>query len=859
MFKKKNKNKAVSNEAPDVMTSDVMAENNDSDVLNELTDNNAKKSKAKKKPKKEKKAKDTSKKGKKNELKVPKTVQETIPYLQIFKNGIIEIKPGVYSKTYKIADVNFKIATEDEQENIFSAYQALLNSYDHTVMPEFTIFNRAIDESEFSEHILVKPQDDDYNDYRTEFNDMLLAKMGEGKNNIRHEKYLTLTVEEKSTQDAFNTFARLDGETQSALKKIGSESEPLTLTERMSILYDIYKSDSEDVFLKKACIDGKEVSSFDFEHMHKLGLNSKDVIGPDSIEFNFNYFKSGEKFGRTLFISDLPPYMSPEIIPDISALPINMLVSVYYEPMRQDKARKLVQRQRTNINSNILNIQKKSSQSGYDPSLAVPKNLMKAQEEADLLIEDMTSRNQKIFWVTMVITQFADSLEELDKDTKSLEFVANKYLCQFKKLSWQQEAGFNTSLPLGNMQIHTRRLLTSESGSVFIPFSTQELTSAGGFYYGLNAVSRNLVLYNRKSGINYNGFILGTSGSGKSFSAKREIVNVLLYTRDQIYVVDPDGEYSELAKMFGGQVIEITLGGDTHVNPLDLNLGDGKEDPVANKSDFIMAICEVVIGGRYGLTPIQKSVIDRVIRKLYQPYLEHLARLGKNVTHDYAKSPTLKDFFNLLMSQDEPEAMQVALSLEMYCTGSLDVFAYTSNVNLQNRFVVYNIKNIGANMKELGLQVCLDNIWNNCMDNRLKNLWTWMYMDEFHLLVNTESSQNYIVQMYKRARKYNGVPTGITQNITDLLKTDEVRVMLSNACFIEMLNQAPLDRTKLGELLNISPTQMSYITNSDPGQGLIYTGKTIVPFIDQFPTDTKLYHAMSTKSEDAEDLKKKPV
>lgn len=799
-------------------------------------------------------SKEKKSKKKKNIGKIPKTVQQSIPYERVYKNGIIETETGVFTKSYLLNDVNFQIATQEEQENIFCLYGDLLNTFGAEIGVEITIYNRNIDQEKFCQNTMLKPKHDSLNYLREEYNQMLIDKMSEGRNNMKKEKYLTLRINAENIDEAISIFNRLDGEVSSAVKKItGSDNPPMTTIERLNVLYDIYNIGNENAFLRKAKIDGHEATTFNFEHIKQLGLTTKDVIGPEGMHFDAQYFMVGDKYARTLYLDNLPTFLSTELLSDMSNAPCNMLVSVHFESLRQDKSIALVRNQIVNINSNVIEAQKRASKGGWDPNLVSP-NLMNAQNEAARLMQDMTRRNQKLFLVTAVATIFADTKEELDKLTEDLQTSISKHLCQLKKLFYQQEQAFATSLPLGINKLEVKRLLTTESAAVFIPFSAQELSSPDGMYYGLNAVSKNMILYNRLSSRNYNGVILGTPGSGKSFSAKREIVNVLLNTDDEVFILDPEREYAALAMLLGGEVVRIAAGSTTYVNPLDMDMrygetDDGSSDPVTLKSDFIISLCETIIGGRYGLSPIQRSVIDRCVKQIYKPYIEYMAKTN-NKTIDYDRMPTLIDFYNLLMAQPEPEAQQIALSLELYCTGSLDNFAHKTNVNTHSRFVIYDIKDLGSGMKEMGLQVCLDAIWNKIIANHAQGKKTWFYLDEFYLLTQTDSSAKFLQQIWKRARKWGGIPTGITQNVEDLLASKEARTIISNSDFVMMLNQAPLDRVELAKMLNISPTQISYITNSDPGQGLIYNGKTIVPFIDKFPTDTKLYRVMTTKPDE---------
>ena len=796
------------------------------------------------------------KKGKKEKglLDAPQTVQQTIPYMSVYSNGIIETVPGTYTKCYLLHDVNFKTATDEEQETIFTDYGNLLNTFGHEVKAEITIFNRNIDQEKFRQNTLLKMQNDGFDTYREEYNKILEAKINEGRNNIVHEKYLTVGINANGIDEAVITFSRLDTEIAARVKKVnGAETLPMSIEERLAVLYDIYNLDSETPFNTKMNVKGHEAKNFDLAWLKKQGITTKDIIAPPSMYFQPNYFKSGETFARTLYIDNLPTFLSTDLLPELSAVACNMLVSVHFDSMKQDKAIKLIRNQTVNINSNVVDAQKKASRAGYSADLISPE-LLKSQREAERIMGDITSRNQKLFLLTMVVTVFAEDKETLDKNTKAVQSVASRFLCTLKPLAYQQEPGFCTSLPLATNKVYVQRLLTTEAASLFIPFSAQELSQKNGMYYGLNAVSRNLLLFNRTNSKNANGVILGTPGSGKSFSAKREMLNVFLGTNADIYIIDPEREYTPLAALFGGEVVKIAAGSKTYINPLDMDLDYADDDdPITLKSDFIGSLCETIIGGKYGLAPIQKSVIDRCVRQVYQPYMDHMKRLAdKSITCDKSAMPTLDDFYELLLQQPEPEAQNIALALELYCRGSLDTFAHKTNVKTNSRFVVYDIKDIGTGMKEMGLQVCLNDIWNKIIENKKKGKKTWFYIDEFYLLTQTESSARFLQQIWKRARKWGGVPTGITQNVEDLLASKEARGIINNCDFVLMLNQSPLDRVELGHMLNISPTQMSYITNADAGQGLIYTGKFIVPFLDKFPGGNSLYKAMTTKPDEVD-------
>lgn len=785
--------------------------------------------------------------------KVPKTSQGTIPYRAAYDNGIIEIEQGIFSKSYFIDDVNFKITSQNDQDDIFLKYGDMLNMFDHNEKIEVTVFNRSVVREKFEQEVLMENKYDGLDEYRQESNEILLEKMSEGKNNITKERYLTFTIEAKDYDDAVNTFVHRDAEISAAIKRInGSETSPLNLTERLSVLYDIYNPNASEPLAQQKVIKGKTVSSFDVEELKKQGLTTKDAIAPTVIRFNNDNTLLGETYAQTLFLQGLPSFLSTDFMSELNDLPFNLLTTVHFNSMRQDKAMSLIKRQIVNINSNVIDKQKRASKSGYSADLISPE-LLRAKDEADKTLSDMTSRNQKMFYVTFVLTHFADDIEMLKEQLTQILTVSQKHMVRLAKLNMQQEVGFNASLPLGVNKLETKRLLTTETASLFIPFSAQELSQNGGIYYGLNAVSHNLILFDRTKSQNANGIILGTPGSGKSFSAKREIISVLLNTNDDVYIVDPEREYAPLAELFGGEVVRIAAGSKVYLNPMDMDLNYANDDdPVTLKADFICSLCETILGGKYGLSQSQNSIIDRCVRQIYQPYLNWLNQHPEKGSCDLKHMPTLRLLYDVLLRQPEPEAKQIALALERYATGSLDTFAHTTNVDVKKRFVVYDIKDVGSGMKEMGLQICLNDIWNRTISNKQKyNKRTWFYIDEFYLLTQTDSSAKFLQEIFKRTRKWGGVPTGITQNVEDMLVSKEARSIIANCQFVMMLNQAPTDKQELAKMFNISPAQLSYITNADTGQGLIYTGKSIVPFIDKYPTNTKTYAAMTTKLDDA--------
>ena len=795
----------------------------------------------------------------KAKTKIPKTVKETIPYYCVYEDdGIVEVKQGFFSAAFELQDINYQIAKEQEQEEMFLKYGEFLNAFDSNVHIQIVINNKSINREHFEEEALLKFRGDALDELRNEQNSLLKKKIREGQNNLVKEKYIVVTIEAKNIDEAIMTLSRLEGEITNNIKKIGSSNvRRLSTTERLSLLFDIYNPEELGKFGNSINKDSKQIEGFDFKHMRKLGLTTKDCIAPPSFEFKPSYGMIGDTYFRSLYLDKLPSFLPDNILAELTNTEFKMLTSLNIKPVPMDKAQKLVKQQIVNINANMIERQKNASKSGYSVELISPE-LKDAQEEAYELLASLSSKNQKMYTITLVITHFADSLQQLNVDTETIQSTARRMLCSLKKLSYQQENGLNASLPLGRNDILINRTLVTESTAVFMPFVNQELYDKnGGMYYGNNAVSRNLIMFNRRNSKLGNGFILGTPGSGKSMAAKQEMLNVLLSSDDDVIVIDPEGEYYPMAELLNGEVIRIAPGSDVHINPLDMDLnyaGQPGDDPITLKSDFLISICEVVLAERYGLSPSQRSIIDRCTSIVYEDYITSYDENTKS--YDQSKTPTLVDFYRVLRQQSGYEAQQLADGLEIYATGSLNLFAHKTNVNYNNRFVVYDIKDVGSTVKTLALLVVLDNVWNRIVAGRKKGKYVWFYIDEIYLLFKSDASAEFLRNLYKRARKYYGIPTGITQNISDLLENDIARTMISNSEFIQMLNQAPLDRAQLAELLNISNTQLSHITNAAPGEGLIYTGSSIIPFVHRADPQSRSYRAMTTRPSDLEEYRR---
>jgi len=766
---------------------------------------------------------------------IPKTAQQTIPYLRAYEDGIFQVTNNSFSKVIRFYDINYQIARQDDKEDIFIKYCEFLNYFNSSIHVQITIINKSINREQFERKILLKERDDIFNEYRKEYNEMLLHQIAAGKNDIQKEKYITITITANNYEEAKSIFSRLEIEVLGLIRRLGSYGKVLALEERLELLHDIYRNGHEGEFEYKPTLHRKK------------GLCTKDLISPDSFEFKRDYMIIGEKYARTIFVRDLPSFINDMFLGELTDFSINMVLTVNIKPIEPHIALKMVKRQITGMEANKIEYQKRSLRGGYLEAF-IPYDLRNSLEEAQALLDDIVNKNQKLYLTNIVLMHLADTKEDLDKETELINSVARKYLCQIGVLNYQQEDGLNSALPFGLNSLKVDRCLTTESTAIFIPFTSQELIQPDGMYYGLNAVSRNLIMFNRKSLKNANGFILGSPGSGKSFSAKREMVNVLLNTNDDVMIIDPEREYTRLVQNFQGEVIYISAGSRNYINPLDMSIDySDDDDPLLLKSDFFLSLCETIVGGREGLNAKEKSIIDRCLKITYREYMQDF---------DPDKVPTLKDFYEVLRRQKEPEAESLATSLELYITGNLSVFAHKTNIDINNRLVCFDIKDLGKQLRTMGMLIVLDAIWNRITVNRNRGKRTWIYMDEIYLLFANEYSANFLFELYKRARKWGAIPTGITQNVEDLLRSELARRMLSNSDFIMMLNQAPSDRAELARLLKISATQLSYVTNSDPGQGLLFSGNSIIPFIDKFPQDTKLYRMMTTKVEEVSKITK---
>lgn len=754
---------------------------------------------------------------------VPKSVHDYIPITSIWEDGIFKVGSR-FVKSFKFADINYLVASREDKESMFLGYSELLNSLDSSAVTKLTINNHKLNRVDFEKNILMPERSDELTEYRKEYNAILMDKATQA-NGIVQEKYITVSVVKKDISEAREYFARVGSDLIAHFAALGSKCVELDATEKLRILHDFYRPGEEVYF------------HFDLADMARKGHDFKDYICPDSIERFDDYVKIGEKYARVLFLKDYASYIKDSMVSEMTELNRNLMLSIDVMPIPTDEAVREVENRLLGVETNIANWQRKQNQnSNY--SAVVPYDMELQRKESKEFLDDLTTRDQRMMCSTLTLVHVADTKEQLDSDTESLCGAARRNLCQLAVLKFQQMDGINTALPIGCRKINVIRTLTTESLAVFMPFKVQEICHDKGIYYGQNAISNNMIIANRRHLLNGNSFILGVSGSGKSFTGKCEISNLMLDGDADIIIIDPEREYSPLIKALGGAIIDISATSKNHINAMDMNsdYGDG-EDPLILKSEFILSLCEQLIGSR-SLGAKEKSLIDRCTKNVYRNY----RRRGYK-----GKVPTLKDFRADLLKQEEPEAQDIALAIELFTDGSLNTFAKETNVDVDNRLICYDILDLGKQLLPIGMLVVLDSILNRITANRAKGKNTFIFIDEIYLLFQHEYSANFLFTLWKRVRKYGAFCTGITQNVDDLLQSHTARTMLANSEFVIMLNQAATDRVKLAELLNISDTQLSYITNVEAGRGLMKVGSALVPFVNKFPKNTKLYGLMTTR------------
>ena len=761
-----------------------------------------------------------------------RSAQDSIPYERMWPDGICRLPDGHYTKTIQFQDINYQLSQNEDKTAIFEGWCDFLNYFDSSIRFQLSFLNLAASEETFARAIFIPLQGDDFDSIRTEYMTMLQNQLAKGNNGLIKTKYLTFGIDADSLKAAKPRLERIETDILNNFKRLGVVAESLGGKARLAQLHGIFHMDEQVPF------------RFEWDWLAPSGLSTKDFVAPSGFEFRTGkQFRMGKKYGAVSFVQILAPELNDRMLADFLDMESSLIVSLHIQSVDQVKAIKTVKRKITDLDRSKIEEQKKAVRAGYDMDI-IPSDLATYGAEAKKLLQDLQSRNERMFLVTFLVLNTADNPRQLDNNIFQASSIAQKYNCQLTRLDFQQEEGLMSCLPLGLNQIEIQRGLTTSSTAIFVPFTTQELFQNGkeALYYGINALSNNLIMVDRKLLKNPNGLILGTPGSGKSFSAKREIANCFLLTTDDVIICDPEAEYAPLVERLHGQVIKISPTSTNYINPMDLNLDySDDESPLSLKSDFILSLCELIVGGKEGLQPVQKTIIDRCVRLVYQTYLNDPR--PENM-------PILEDLYDLLRAQEEKEAQYIATALEIYVTGSLNVFNHRSNVDINNRIVCYDIKELGKQLKKIGMLVVQDQVWNRVTINRAAHKSTRYYIDEMHLLLKEEQTAAYTVEIWKRFRKWGGIPTGITQNVKDLLSSREVENIFENSDFVYMLNQAGGDRQILAKQLGISPHQLSYVTHSGEGEGLLFYGATILPFVDHFPKNTELYRIMTTKPQE---------
>ena len=764
----------------------------------------------------------------KEKFKVPKSVQQAIPIRKIWPDGIFQVE-SKYSRIFRFTDINYSIASKADKTEMFLDYSELLNALDSGCTAKITLNNRKINKEEFEQSLLIPMKGDGLDEYRKEYNDMLLSKISGTNNSIYQERYLTISVHKKNIDEARTYFARVGTDIITHLAKLSSIGEELDAEQRLQIFRDFFKADVLQSF------------PFDMKAFAKKGHSFKDWICPDTMEFHNDHFKLGEQYGRVLFMEDYASYVKDEMISELCSLGRNLMLSIDIIPVPTDEAVREIQNRLLGVETNVTNWQRRQN-ANNNFSAVVPYDMELQRKETKEMLDDLTNRDQRMMFGLVTMVHLADTKEQLDSDTETILTTARKHLCQMSVLRWQQKDGLDTVLPYGLRRIQAIRTLTTESTAVLIPFRAQEIMQTGGIYYGQNAVSKNMIVADRRKLLNGNSFRLGVSGSGKSFSAKEEIVSIALSTNDDILILDPESEFGFLVEALGGEIIRISAASNTHLNALDMDKAYGDErNPLIEKSEFILSLFEQLVGAG-GVSAKEKSILDRCTYDVYREYM----------ANNYeGAAPTLKDLYHSLLKQPEPEARGLALSSELFITGSLNTFAQHTNVDTKARIIAYDIRELGEQLMPIGMLVTLDAIFNRVIQNWKKGKTTWVFADEFYLLFRYQYSADFFYKLWKRIRKYNGLVTGLTQNVEELLRSDTARLMLANSEFLLLLNQSSTDRDELANLLHISDTQLGYITNVSAGCGLIRCAGNIVPFENSFPRNTRLYQLMTTKPDEA--------
>ena len=768
---------------------------------------------------------------------IPRTAQQSIPFQRMFPDGICRVSDRYYTKTIQYQDINYQLAQQEDKTAIFEEWCSFLNFFDSSIHFELSFMNMATDAEVFEKNIRIPLRNDHFNSVRSEYSQMLKTQLAQGNNGLTKTKYITFGIEAESMREAKPRLDHVQTNLMNNFKRLGVVAKVLNGKDRLQLMHAMFHMGDNDRFY------------FDWNWLAGSGLSVKDFIAPTSFSFpGGRTFTMGSLHGAMSYLQITASDLSDQLLKDFLDMETSEIVTMHIQSVDQTAAIKQIKHTITELDRSKIEEQKKAVRAGYDMDI-IPSDLATYGKDAKALLKELQSQNERMFLITFLIMNTGKTEQELENNAFQASSIAQKHNCNLRRLDFQQEQGLMSSLPLANNLIEIQRALTTSSTAIFIPFTTQELFQNGdeALYYGLNALSNNLIMVDRKKLKNPNGLILGTPGSGKSFSAKREITNAFLVTDDDVIICDPEAEYTPLVNCLEGQVIKISPTSTHYINPMDINESYSEDDnPLALKADFILSLCELIVGGKEGLQPIEKTVIDRCVHQIYQHYFEDPK--PENM-------PLLEDLYHALLQQEEKEAHRVATALEIYVKGSLNLFNHRTNVDINNRFVCYDIKELGKQLKKIGMLIVQDQVWGRVTANRSAGKTTRYYMDEFHLRLKEEQTAAYSVEIWKRFRKWGGIPTGITQNVKDLLSSREVENIFENSDFVYMLNQAAGDRQILAQQLNISPHQLSYVTHSGEGEGLLFYGNVILPFVDHFPTDLELYRIMTTKLSEVADVK----
>ena len=760
------------------------------------------------------------------------SAQQTIPYLVMHPDGVCQLPGGLYTKTVEYEDINYSVASTEDQTAIFSGWSSFLNYFDSSLPFQLSFINRR-SRSRSRYKVNIPPAQDDFDSIRAEFTGMLKNQIAKSNNGIERSKYITFGLPAEGIAEARPRLERVEADVTGNLKRLGVPSVPMDGQARLALLHGQMHPGNREAFC------------FSWQDIPKTGLGTKDYIAPDSFDFRqARTFRIGQYWGAASYLQILASELSDKLLAEILELDAEMTVTLHIQTVDQLKAIKTIKGKISDIGKMKVEEQRKAVRAGYDPDI-LPPDLITFSKDAAELLADLQSRNERMFLLTFTVVNLAPTRQRLENDVFTVGGIAQKYNCTLKRLDWQQEQGFVSSLALGYNEVEIQRGMTTSSTAIFIPFMTRELRMAGpSLYYGMNALSHNVIMADRKKLKSANGLYLGSTGSGKSFAAKREIINVFLaIPKDRIIIVDPMGEYVPLVRRLGNQaqIIEISPDSPNHLNPMDVELNmTAGESPLSMKADFLLSLCELVVGGKDGLQPIEKTVIDRCVRLVYREQALGIAT---------GKTPLLQDLYEELLKQPEPEARRVATALELYCTGSLNLFNHPTNVKTDKRVVCIVLKNMGENLRKIAMHITNEFVSQAVDANFHNGVSTWCYFDEFHILLRDALTAIYFVAVWKMLRKKGCVPSALTQNVKDLLASREIEAILDNTDFMILLSQAQSDRAILAKQLGISEHQLSYITHSNSGEGLLFYGDVTIPFVDRFPRG-EIYNLLTTRPED---------